>query len=69
MNERGRKKSVRKPGMNQFGVPLARALVQEVPAYRCSNCGTIMLPTETGDPPVRCSNRKNCGRIFHKEQR
>jgi hypothetical protein len=68
---RKKKSKVRwKPGINQFGKPLARALlVTNVPAYQCSQCGTIMLPGDDGKPPLRCSNRKTCGRILYVDEK
>jgi DNA-directed RNA polymerase subunit RPC12/RpoP len=57
-----------KPGVNQFGKPLARALIVTAPVYQCSACGATMFPDEDGNAPVRCSNRKGCGRIFYEEK-
>jgi len=52
----------KKDGLNQFGEPLAYALPV---VFRCSHCGTSMLPTKTGSAPKRCTNRKTCNKMFH----
>ena len=51
---------------NQFGKPLAKAIRTTVYAWKCSECGAITAMTGSS-PPVRCSNRKGCGRIFYNE--
>lgn len=45
----------------------AKAVLIEVPAWKCSICGTAMPLVRGEKPPVRCSNRKECGAVFHQE--
>lgn len=52
---------------NQFGQPLAKAIKTTVYAWKCSECGAIMPLVEGQEPPVRCSNRQTCGRVFYNE--
>ena len=52
--------------VNQYGDPLAKAIKTTVYAWKCSECGAI-TPMTGDKPPVRCSNRKECGRIFYNE--
>jgi len=48
----------------------ARATRVKVPAWRCSECGTVMgVGDKKGQPPQRCSNRKTCGALFHNAKR
>ena len=54
-----------KDGLNQFGDPLARAIRIRAYVVKCSECGAIMPFGPDGYPPVRCSNRESCGRMFH----
>ena len=54
-----------KSGLNQFGDPLARAIRIRITALKCSNCGKVMFFGPKGDPPVRCANRKTCGKMLH----
>ncbi len=56
-----------KDGLNQFGGTLAYRKRIEVTEWKwqCSRCGHIMPLAD--NPPVRCSNRKGCGRPLHDE--
>lgn len=48
----------------------AKATRVKVPAWRCSECGTVMgVGDKKGQPPQRCSNRKTCGALFHNAKR
>ena len=48
----------------------AKATRVKVPAWKCSECGTVMgVGDKKGQPPQRCSNRKTCGALFHNAKR
>lgn len=55
---------MRKEGHNQFGRRLAVAIATTGLVAQCSNCHHIMKLRPNGKPPKRCSNRKNCGKMF-----
>jgi len=42
----------------------AKAILVQIPAWKCSNCGRIMPLVSQDQPPRRCSNRKTCGAVF-----
>jgi hypothetical protein len=52
---------------NQFGDPLAYRILIPVTEWKwqCSLCKHTMPLAD--NPPVRCSNRKRCGRLLHDE--
>lgn len=56
----------KKKGINQFGKQMATAIPTPIimQAWKCSECGAVSEGTN-GKPPVRCSNRRTCGRLFH----
>lgn len=53
--------------INQFGQEMATAIETPVTLWRCSVCGHLSYGKD-GNPPVRCSNRKGCGKLFHGVQ-
>jgi hypothetical protein len=49
---------------NQFGKRMAHAIPVWIQAWLCSKCRSLCYG-EDGEPPIRCSNRENCGKLFH----
>lgn len=60
------KSKKRKPPkkLNQYGQKMAEANPILLAAWTCSECGAVCLGTD-GKPPIRCPNRKRCGKLFH----
>lgn len=42
----------------------AYARLKPVMVWECSECGTLMPNNDPKTPPVRCSNRASCGKMF-----
>lgn len=55
VDARGKNKNKSKP---------AYARLRPVVVWECSACGTLMPNNDVKTPPVRCSNRATCGKMF-----
>lgn len=66
--KRRKRKKPKRPKLNRYGDTLAIPIRTAVIGWICPKCGAISFGDKKGTPPIRCGNRKNCGRLFHRPE-
>lgn len=60
--------TVRSMSQNPRGVKgRPRAILVQIPAWKCSLCGATVPDLGRNGAPRRCPNRKTCGAYFYKK--